>query len=153
MTLEGGATTITRRLTFASGHRVMGHETKCAHLHGHNYVAEILAEADYLDSLGRVVDFSVLKDKIGGWIDAHWDHGMILFAEDHAALLAVAQFEALMEPAGFKQKLYVLSSNPTAENMARELAQRARQLLFGSGVRIVSVRLHETENCLAEYVV
>ena len=61
----------TRRIQFASGHRVLGHENKCRHIHGHNYVAFIHAEAEQLDSIGRVIDFGVLKDKFGGWIDEH----------------------------------------------------------------------------------
>lgn len=141
-------TTITRRLTFAAGHRVMGHESKCAHLHGHNYVAEIEATGA-LDAIGRVIDFSVIKERVGAWIDAHWDHGMILHVNDHAAILAVQQFENLM-PAGFQQKLHVMTTNPTAENMARDLLRRANGLLADAGVHVTRITLHETENCRAE---
>jgi len=74
--------TCTRRIQFCAGHRVAGHENKCNNLHGHNYVAFITAQAHNLDNLGRVVDFSVLKDIIGGWIDDNWDHGLILWRED-----------------------------------------------------------------------
>ena len=59
----------TRRIQFCAGHRVLGHENKCANAHGHNYVAYISARSNDLDKVGRVIDFSVLKEKIGGWID------------------------------------------------------------------------------------
>src|SRR5262249_24520110 len=47
-----------RRITFCTGHRVLRHEGKCAHLHGHNYTAIVHAAAPDLDGLGRVVDFA-----------------------------------------------------------------------------------------------
>ena len=47
--------TCTRRLTFCAGHRVLGHESKCAHPHGHNYVVYVTAEAEQLDDVGRVM--------------------------------------------------------------------------------------------------
>ena len=37
------------------GHRVYRHESKCAHLHGHNYRIHFTVTGR-LDSLGRVID-------------------------------------------------------------------------------------------------
>src|SRR5262249_22784820 len=54
--------TATRRIQFAAGHRVFGHEGKCRYLHGHNFVALVTAAADDLDAVGRVIDFGVLKE-------------------------------------------------------------------------------------------
>src|SRR5262249_14498003 len=56
-----GPVTCTRLLQFDAGHRVYQHEGKCANLHGHRYTAEITAQAEALDKIGRVIDFSVLK--------------------------------------------------------------------------------------------
>jgi 6-pyruvoyltetrahydropterin/6-carboxytetrahydropterin synthase len=131
--------TCTRRLTFESGHRVHGHESKCANLHGHSYKAEIEASAE-LDSLGRVIDFSVLKEKVGGWIDFHLDHGFILWVDD---LEARGQM--------LKTKLYLMPYNPTAENLARHLLLEVCPLVLqGTGVTVTRVVIHETENCKAE---
>lgn len=136
--------TCTRRIQFCAGHRVMGHENKCAHLHGHNYVALITAQAEQLDGIGRVIDFSVLKDKLGGWIDQYWDHGFILYGEDQVALDALKHF---VEP----QKLYCLPTNPTAENLADYLLRViGPQELASSEVRLTKVIIWETENCHAE---
>ena len=76
--------TAVRRLQFCAGHRVHLHESKCNNPHGHNYVIYLHAVADdnQLDSLGRVIDFGVLKQKIGSWIDEFWDHGFIYFIDD-----------------------------------------------------------------------
>ena len=135
--------TCTRRIQFCSGHRVFGHEGKCQNLHGHNYVALITAQSDDLDSIGRVIDFSVLKDKIGGWIDLNWDHGFIVWAKDSEAINAVCSCKP--------SKVYYLPENPTAENMANYLLKTVCPTeLSGTGVVVNVVRIWETENCYAD---
>ncbi len=139
--------TCTRRLQFCAGHRVYKHESKCKHIHGHNYVVFITAEAPELDSLGRVIDFSVIKEKVGGWINKHWDHGMILCSEDPLCeLWGAGDLEKLLGV----HKWYQMASNPTAENMAKLLLEEACPNLFeGSNVTVTEVTLWETENCYA----
>ncbi|MCE2725297.1 MAG: 6-carboxytetrahydropterin synthase [Planctomycetaceae bacterium] len=82
-----------RRLSFCAGHRLYGHEGRCAFLHGHNYRVDIEVEAEgggaAVDAVGRVVDFSLIKKRMLGWLDEHWDHAFILFEEDATALAAV----------------------------------------------------------------
>lgn len=136
---------IERRFQFAMGHRVFNHESKCRYLHGHNYVLHVRARADKLDALGRVIDFGAIKDRIGPWIDANWDHGFMLFARDEEAIAAVSR---LNMPA----KLYMLEANPTAENIAAHFVEDvAPRLMRGTNVRIIGCRLEETENCRADY--
>ncbi len=138
----------TRRIQFCAGHRLMGHESKCAHLHGHNYVAFFHAGAWGLDSVGRVIDFSVLKERIGGWIDKNWDHGFIFHIDDSDTRRALATFEN--EEEGRFQKKYAMPYNPTAENMARYLLEEiCPQVMAGTGVNVFKVVVWETENCLA----
>jgi 6-pyruvoyltetrahydropterin/6-carboxytetrahydropterin synthase len=129
------------------GHRLFGHEGKCSHLHGHNYVGLFTARAKALDSVGRVIDFSVLKDKIGGWIEENWDHGFVYNAEDQftATILAHAHTGY---PLG--QKRYALYANPTAEELAHYLLRTVcSNVLVDTGVQVVRVELWETENCNA----
>jgi 6-pyruvoyltetrahydropterin/6-carboxytetrahydropterin synthase len=134
--------TCTRRIQFCAGHRVHNHESKCRNLHGHNYVAYFDAAAP-LDDLGRVIDFSVLKERIGGWLDEKWDHGFLLWEQDSEAVAIVTQMPG--------QKLYLMPWNPTAENMARYLLTVVcPRLLDGTGVEITGVRMWETENCYAD---
>lgn len=143
--------TCTRRIQFCAGHRVMGHENKCAHLHGHNYVVFVTARQldQSLDSVGRVIDFSVLKERVGGWIERNWDHGFILNFDD-------AKMQALLcmrpiDDKGTLQKLHVIPYNPTAENMAKYLLKEVGpNVLEGTDVELISVVVHETENCQAE---
>ena len=71
-----------RKFHFCTGHRVFGHESKCANMHGHNYILWVHVEANELDSLGRVIDFSVLKEKIDPWLQEMWDHTFLIFDQD-----------------------------------------------------------------------
>ena len=76
---------ITKKIEFDYGHRVLGHEGKCCYLHGHRGVAEVTVCAvddGGVDDLGRVVDFGVVKEVIGGWIDEKWDHNFLLHKDD-----------------------------------------------------------------------
>jgi len=136
-------TTAVRRITFCAGHRLMKHEGHCAHLHGHNYIVLFHAQADDLDPVGRVIDFGVLKMRLGGWIETHWGHGFICCKDDREVLDALSTIPG--------QKLYVLDENPTAENLARHLLEIvAPRELAGTGVRVVRIQLWETENCHVE---
>jgi 6-pyruvoyltetrahydropterin/6-carboxytetrahydropterin synthase len=138
------AVTCTRKIQFCAGHRVMGHENKCAHLHGHNYEVHVTAEAEVLDGIGRVLDFSVLKDRLGGWIEDHWDHGFLLWDQDNAAISALEGF------LNGQQKLFLFPENPTAENLAAYILNLGNELLADGHIRIVKAVVWETPNCYAE---
>jgi 6-pyruvoyltetrahydropterin/6-carboxytetrahydropterin synthase len=132
-----------RRIQFCAGHRVFNHESKCKNLHGHNYVAYFHAKPkNGLDQLGRVIDFSELKDVLKGWIDDNWDHGLILWENDHNTTNTIKKIET---------KLFLLPENPTAENMAKYLVDIVCPALFkDSAITINKVVLWETENCYVE---
>lgn len=135
--------TITRTHEIACGHRVYGHESKCAHLHGHNYGFELTCAGD-LDHLGRVLDFSVVKSVLCEWLEEHWDHRMLLWNEDPAAL-DLARLGLRIEPVPF---------NPTAENIAEHFVTKvAPGLLEGTGVKLVACRVWETGKCSATFEV
>lgn len=165
-----GITTITRKLEFDAGHRVLGHEGKCRHLHGHRYVAELeVSASEYLKSQGteldecsRVIDFSVLKSVVGGWVDEHWDHNLLLNENDPLWLLCQAAMEVsdslpvlgsnALEIFQGKQPYIVQGGeNPTAEVLARLLFQKAEELLKPYDIRVMCIRMYETPNCWAEY--
>lgn len=133
----------TRDISFCAGHRVLDHEGKCARVHGHNYKVEITASANKLDKLGRIIDFSVLKEKIGGWIEANWDHGTIIFREDGDLIKALSGIP--------DSKLFILPANPTVENIAAYLLEEiCPTLLKDTEVTVTKILVHETENCRAE---
>lgn len=127
---------------FCAGHTVTGHESKCAHLHGHNYRVHFHVEAETLDSVGRVVDFSVIKSTLCQWVENVWDHKFLVWDNDPRA-------DALVEidPQG----TVLVEFNPTAENLAAFLLNTVGpRLLAGTGVTLVRVVLEETRKCGVE---
>lgn len=133
-----------RIVKFDMGHRVMNHESKCATLHGHEYKAEIYAEADKLDSLGRVIDFSVIKEKVGGWIDAFLDHTTAVCKDDKEVVRGLLSMPRYKEP-------FICDFNPTAENLAEYLLKEVcPKVLADTNVVVTKIRLWETSNCYVE---
>lgn len=134
--------TITRRLEFDAAHRVKLHESKCHNLHGHRYAVEVTVTAPQLDPLGRVVDFGVIKEKLGHWLDTHWDHQTILWDKDRDLGKAIS--------AQTEQDIFYLPYNPTAENLALYLYETICSDLFLPPLKVVRVKIWETPNCSAE---
>ena len=123
------------------GHRVVGHEGKCVHLHGHNYRIHFRCGAD-LDRVGRVIDFGVIKSLLCVWLEENWDHRMLMWEGDPMRLEVFK-----LDPQG----LVVVPFNPTAENIADHLLNVVGpRLLSPVGVRLLSVRVEETRKCSAE---
>lgn len=129
-----------RRIEFDAAHRVLEHESKCRNLHGHRYAIEAGFVADGLDSLGRVVDFGVIRERLGAWVDENWDHTVILFERDRLLGKSISDITG--------QTIFYLPSNPTAENMAVYLLETVCPGLF-SDLKIICVNilLYETPNC------
>ena len=138
--------TCTRRLEWDSAHRVLRHESKCRSLHGHRYAAEITCKAEVLDPVGRVVDFSVIKEKLGSWIDAHWDH-TTLVNKDDLALVDFCNHDAHMKG---NKKPYIFVGEPTAENIAASLFLQAKAMIDSEHLWVDHVRVFETPNCWAD---
>lgn len=126
------------------GHRVYGHENKCAHVHGHNYRITFHCEAEHLDNLGRVADFGVIKSLLCMWVEQHWDHKTLLWQEDPLA----ARLEEI-DPGA----VYIVGFNPTAENMAKWLVTELGPMQFANtrGVRLVECTVEETRKCSATF--
>lgn len=153
--------TITRKLEFDAGHRVLGHEGKCKHLHGHRYVAELTVKGPQLDTIGRVIDFSVLKSEVGGWIDNNWDHNFICHPEDPLLHLREPthyqkdRAEEFVYDNIFAGKApFIMPAshpNPTAENMSYVLYEQAKSILMEHGIAVIKIRLYETPNCWADH--
>ena len=133
--------TIERYHDISCGHRVHGHESKCAHLHGHNYRITFACAAPKLDELGRVVDFSVVKSTLCQWLEDEWDHRFLVSIDDPWMVALRA-----LDPS-----VAVVSFNPTAENMARHLVMRVGPALLPSGITLIACKVEETRKCSAWY--
>lgn len=128
---------VTKRIEFCYGHRLLDYDGICKHPHGHNAVAEIDVRTDTLDTRNMVCDFSDIKRIVKGWIDRELDHKMLLRHDDPL----LAPLQALGEP------VFVLDSNPTVERIARLIFDYARE----QGLAVETVRVWETPSSFATY--
>ena len=164
--------TATRHHDICAGHRVVGHESKCRHMHGHNYrvhfhvrsegiISKSLGVNDIrgtkLDSLGRVMDFSVIKEKLCMWIEENWDHKFLHWTAD-PIVSAIKDSLDLEYAADEEPQLVCAGSfvavpfNPTAENMAKHLVEViGPQQLAGTGIELYKVVIDETAKCSVVY--
>ena len=128
---------VTKRIDFCYGHRLLDYNGVCAHPHGHNAVAEIEVQRAELDERNMVVDFSDIKDVVKNWVDRELDHKMILRRDDPL----VKALEALGEP------MYLVESNPTVERIARLIYDISRE----QGLPVARVTVWETPTSWATY--
>lgn len=133
--------TASRYHDICTGHRVHNHESKCAHLHGHNYRVHFTIEAPRLDAIGRVLDFSVIKSLLCEWLEREWDHKFLVWNQDPMRTTLVH-----LDPEGVVEVPF----NPTAENMAEFLLHVVGpHQLKGTSARLISVEIEETAKCSA----
>ena len=126
---------------FSTGHRVYKHESKCAHLHGHNYRVHFSVEAPELDAVGRVLDFSVIKEELCEWLEENWDHKFLIWEKD-----PWREKLAELDPEG----LVPVSFNPTAENLGKYLLEVVGpERLEKHNCKLTSVRIEETRKASA----
>ncbi len=128
---------VTKRIEFCYGHRLLDYDGICKHLHGHNAVADIKLRTNRLDKNNMVCDFSDIKRIVKGWIDREIDHKMVLRHDDPLV--------KLLEPLG--EPMYLLDSNPTVERIARLIFEYAN----GQGLPVARVKVWETPTSFAEY--
>ena len=128
---------VTKRIDFCYGHRLLDYEGICKHPHGHNAVAEIEVQTGTLDKRNMVCDFSDIKHVVKGWIDREIDHKMILRHDDPL----VEPLQRLGEP------VFVVEHNPTVELIARLIFDYTMH----QGIDVVRVTVWETPTSFATY--
>lgn len=146
------------------GHRVVGHENKCRHLHGHNYRIHFHCQADVgvesLDKIGRVIDFGEIKSRLCMWVENNWDHKFLAWEYDsvmRSAQSALQQLEHVSQEHNNSEQTFYESIvwtpfNPTAENMAEYLVTVVGpEQLAGTGIKLVEVVIEETAKCHASF--
>lgn len=134
--------TANRYHDISAGHRVAGHENKCAHLHGHNYRVHFFCNAEELDFVGRIIDFSVIKTTLCQWLEDNWDHKMIIWEEDPMLydLIRIDELGVVTVP-----------FNPTAENLAQFLVTIIAPQILPPGIILVKCVIEETRKCSVTY--
>lgn len=132
-----GTYSVSTSFTFCYGHRLQNYNGPCKHLHGHNARVELIVDQDELDSQGMVCDFRTLKSTAKTWVDANFDHRMLLQENDPMVTLLREQGEPV----------YCMPVPPTAENIAREIYEQLRN----AGIPITIVKIWENESSCATY--
>ena len=128
---------VTKRIDFCYGHRLLDYDGICKHPHGHNAVAEVEIRTDTLDRRNMVADFNDIKRIVKTWVDRELDHKMILRRDDPL----VKALEALGEP------MYLVESNPTVERIARLISDILRE----QGLPVSRVTVSETPTSWATF--
>lgn len=135
----------TRYHDFSYGHRVAGHENKCALLHGHNGRAVFHCSADQLDDVGRVIDFGDIKSTLCQWLEDNWDHKFLAWDRDvnMKEIAEHAQYTVI------ESSIVWVPFNPTAENMAEHLLRVVGPQVLPPWIKLIRVELWETRKCSA----
>jgi len=121
------------------GHAVTNHESKCHNLHGHNYRFHFMITGQK-DTIGRIIDFSVIKKILCEWLEHEWDHRFLVYEKDNRA-------EYLKK---IDDRVCIVPFNPTAENIAEYFMKNiAPSLLKETGARLIELKIEETRKCHA----
>ena len=141
--MQANRITAVRYHDISCGHRVVGHEGKCRNLHGHNYRITFTVspkDSAELDTVGRVLDFSVIKSQLCEWLEENWDHRMLISKDDWHK-------DALLE---IDSTVVIVPFNPTAENIGKHLLEVIGPwLLKDTRAELVKVEVEETRKCSA----
>ncbi|MDD5005347.1 MAG: 6-carboxytetrahydropterin synthase QueD [Candidatus Omnitrophica bacterium] len=111
---------------FSSAHNLRGYLGKCESLHGHNWQVEAIVTSNKLDKIGMAIDFKKLKKIING----------ITEKLDHKYLNELVFFKHI---------------NPTSENIAKFIFNKAKPLLKKESVSLKSITVWESRHCKASY--
>lgn len=143
--------TVTKRLRFEAAHFLEGYDGKCANIHGHSYVVDLTFEGPgFAEGQQRemVIDLTKVREL-----------AVIVDVLDHCLLI-----ESLHgrppgwpeEPVNPSTRILEMGCRPTAENIASLIAHEVAFELDSleefkdSGVRLVKVRLQETDTSWVE---
>ena len=133
---------LSKRFTFDAAHMLSRYNGKCANLHGHTYHVEV-------DIVGHtdgdiLVDFNDIKN----FFD-EYDHA-IIFAGDDVRCEAEEELLDWAKTYDYRYTKMPKNQRPTAENMARFMADKLYIATKKDGVTAVSIRLWETPSSYAE---
>jgi 6-pyruvoyltetrahydropterin/6-carboxytetrahydropterin synthase len=112
--------------TFSAAHALRNYQGKCERLHGHNWKIEVLTGTETLDEAGMGLDFTVLRERLGA----------VLAGLDHRFLNDLEPFQAC---------------SPSSELIARHIFERLSPAVDDGRVRLIGVKVWESEGSWAEY--
>lgn len=122
-------------------HTLWGYDGKCRNIHGHNYKLFVTVEGTPMDDSpkrGMIMDFGDIKRLAEKHIVEPFDHAFV-----------VPEGSPFDHTEG--TKLVVLPFQPTCENLLMHFASLL-QPHIPNGIRLHSLRLHETDSSFAELI-
>jgi len=111
---------------FSAAHRLRYLHGKCEELHGHNWKVEVSVGSNRLSKEGVVVDFGILKLKVG----------KVLKHLDHTYLNDLPYFSGI---------------EPSSENISKYIFNKLKPELKGYHVTLKKVTAWESETSCATY--
>lgn len=139
---------LTKEFSFEAAHALDGYDGPCREIHGHSYRLFVtVAGRPVADpenpKYGMVMDFGVLKRIVNEQIVSRFDHAFVLRDSERGRAVREALGERF-------SNIVVVDYQPTCENMLADFARRIASRL-PEGVRLHSLRLHETTTSFAEW--
>ena len=72
--------TVKKRMDIAGAHRLnLNYESKCANLHGHNWIVTVWCKSKTLDDNGMVMDFTHIKREVQDRLDHKFLNDVVPF--------------------------------------------------------------------------
>lgn len=117
---------VTREIVFSASHQLRGYQGKCERIHGHDWTVRVAVRSGTLDATGLVIDFHDLDAMI-------------------RAAVADLENRLLNNTEPFR------TDNPSAENIARLVAERVQKGLQRSDLWVDRAEVWENDRSLAIY--
>lgn len=140
---------IRKRFKIEVGHTVRNASSyRCSHsYHGHSAVIDVFLEGRQLDNAQMLMDFGLMKEAIGPWIDSQ-DHCIVLCDKDDPETIKF--FEK------YNDRYIIVPFNPSAEMLSIFIMHYINKILdntqFNNGeghVHCVNVEYNETVTGMA----
>ncbi|MBP5547531.1 MAG: 6-carboxytetrahydropterin synthase [Bacteroidales bacterium] len=137
---------LTKQFDFQMAHTLSAYPGKCRNIHGHNYKLFVAVEneeaCDTCTQInynsGMLMDFTALKSLVENEIIEVFDHAFVVPQDSPYANIE-------------NTKKIVLPFQPTCENLLLYFATLLNDKL-PEGVRLYSLKIHETETSFAELI-
>lgn len=100
---------VSKKMEIAACHQLkLSYESKCANVHGHNWIITVYCKAKELNGDGMVMDFKHIKQKVHGYLDHGNLNELLPFnpTAENIAKWIVAQF-----PVCYKAKVQESEGN------------------------------------------
>lgn len=140
---------LTKKFRLEMAHALVGYDGLCSQIHGHSYRLEVTVVGEAVCNPegakdGMAIDFGEIKGAVERSVVATFDHSLVIRRSPQTEEV-VEVLERHFE------RINAVEWQPTSENLLAHFAGLIAPLL-PAGVRLHSLRLHETENNCAELV-